>query len=146
MIIQRRNTPLIFLIVFSFITVVASAHCPSHQFQCGNGRCVPITWHCDDDNDCGDNTDESSCELRTCSETEFKCRNSKCVPVRWLCDNEDDCGDKSDEDPIHCNNKTCAADQFSCGSSSGLCIPITWRCDGQEDCADGLDEKDECHY
>ncbi|GFU33017.1 low-density lipoprotein receptor 1 [Trichonephila clavipes] len=84
-------------------------------------------------------------QLRTCSETEFKCENSKCVPVRWLCDNEDDCGDKSDEHPRQCQNKTCAPDQFNCGSTSGLCIPITWRCDGQEDCADGLDEKDECH-
>ncbi|PRD29515.1 UNVERIFIED_CONTAM: Vldlr [Trichonephila clavipes] len=83
-------------------------------------------------------------KLRTCSETEFKCENSKCVPVRWLCDNEDDCGDKSDEHPRQCQNKTCAPDQFNCGSTSGLCIPITWRCDGQEDCADGLDEKDEC--
>ncbi|GFU33022.1 hypothetical protein TNCV_4155931 [Trichonephila clavipes] len=37
------------------------AHCPSHQFECGNKRCIPLTWHCDDDNDCGDDTDESRC-------------------------------------------------------------------------------------
>ncbi|XP_055944113.1 low-density lipoprotein receptor-related protein 8-like [Argiope bruennichi] len=144
MFVRPVQISLSFLIVFISLVQLIDAHCPSHQFECGNGRCIPITWHCDEDNDCGDNTDESSCELRTCSETEHKCRNSKCVPVRWLCDNEDDCGDKSDEDPKLCQNKTCAPDQFSCGSSSGLCIPVTWRCDGQQDCADGSDEKDEC--
>ncbi|GFQ69087.1 low-density lipoprotein receptor [Trichonephila clavata] len=143
--LQKGSAHLAFLVLCILFVKSSSAHCPSHQFECGNGRCIPMTWHCDDDNDCGDNTDESSCELRTCSETEFKCQNSKCVPLRWLCDNEDDCGDKSDEHPRQCQNKTCAPDQFSCGSTSGLCIPITWRCDGQEDCADGLDEKDECH-
>nr|XP_042898156.1 very low-density lipoprotein receptor isoform X1 [Parasteatoda tepidariorum]XP_042898157.1 very low-density lipoprotein receptor isoform X2 [Parasteatoda tepidariorum] len=135
-------------ISIAIIFIIYSIHlingsCPPHQFQCENGRCIPVTWHCDEDNDCGDNTDETSCEFRTCSDNELKCDNSKCVPNRWICDNEDDCGDKTDEDPKYCQNKTCAPDQFSCGSS-GLCIPITWRCDGQEDCADGSDEKVDC--
>ncbi|XP_054719022.1 low-density lipoprotein receptor-related protein 8-like [Uloborus diversus] len=125
-----------------FIRLFVKGHCNSHQFQCGNGRCIPVTWQCDDDDDCGDQTDEVNCEVRTCSETEFKCRNAKCVPVRWLCDSEDDCGDRSDEDSKHCSNKTCTLDQFTCGSPTGLCIPISWKCDNQNDCADGSDEKD----
>ena len=35
--------------------------CLGGQFMCGGGRCIPVSWRCDDENDCGDNTDETDC-------------------------------------------------------------------------------------
>lgn len=126
-------------------TVDASSQCSTSQFKCAkHEKCIPKTWRCDDENDCGDNSDEENCEKRTCSEMEFACANGHCIPSRWQCDNEPDCDDRSDEDLAICKNKTCSPDQFACKSHEGVCIPITWRCDGQEDCIDGSDEKDHC--
>uniref|UniRef100_A0A3B4XAY3 Uncharacterized protein n=1 Tax=Seriola lalandi dorsalis TaxID=1841481 RepID=A0A3B4XAY3_SERLL len=46
-----------------------SAHCSTRtcrpgQFKCRNGRCIPQSWKCDVDDDCGDNSDEP---LEECS-------------------------------------------------------------------------------
>lgn len=39
--------------------------CPPNQFSCASGRCIPISWTCDLDDDCGDRSDESaSCGKR----------------------------------------------------------------------------------
>ena len=32
--------------------------CDIESFNCRNGRCVPMSWMCDGDNDCADNSDE----------------------------------------------------------------------------------------
>lgn len=32
--------------------------CLPSQFQCLSGRCIPGSWRCDHDNDCGDMSDE----------------------------------------------------------------------------------------
>lgn len=34
--------------------------CPPNQFSCASGRCIPISWTCDLDDDCGDRSDESA--------------------------------------------------------------------------------------
>ena len=41
-----------------------SASCPaeSGKFLCNNGMCTQASWVCDGQNDCGDNSDEQSCE------------------------------------------------------------------------------------
>lgn len=33
-----------------------------YQFQCANGHCIPNRWKCDEENDCGDWSDEKDCE------------------------------------------------------------------------------------
>lgn len=38
-----------------------SPSCSTAQFQCGNGRCIPLHWRCDFDNDCDDSSDETHC-------------------------------------------------------------------------------------
>ena len=35
--------------------------CRNDQFTCGNGKCVSAYYVCDNDNDCGDSTDEMNC-------------------------------------------------------------------------------------
>ena len=34
--------------------------CSTHEFLCGNEQCVPLTWTCDGEDDCGDNSDETA--------------------------------------------------------------------------------------
>lgn len=35
--------------------------CSESEFRCDSGQCIPGTWVCDHDNDCGDNSDERDC-------------------------------------------------------------------------------------
>ena len=37
--------------------------CDSYEFSCDNGQCVPDSYRCDGDNDCGDNSDEDRCGM-----------------------------------------------------------------------------------
>ena len=45
----------------SWPSLVDATQCQAHQFMCDNQRCVPLTWKCDHDNDCGDGSDEKDC-------------------------------------------------------------------------------------
>lgn len=44
----------------------APRECEEDEFPCQNGYCIRSLWHCDGDNDCGDNSDEQCGEW--CSE------------------------------------------------------------------------------
>ncbi|XP_025192655.1 very low-density lipoprotein receptor-like isoform X1 [Melanaphis sacchari] len=129
---------------------IPHVECTLRQHTCGNGKCVPLAWMCDGDDDCGDNTDELSDMCKTgianvtCAENEFQCRNGHCIALHWQCDNEEDCKDGSDEDPKICQKRVCNTDEFTCRKAKGECIPLTWMCDGNPDCSDGSDEK-ECN-
>lgn len=100
------------LTIFGFLAANAfstnNESCSLRQFQCANGKCIPLPWICDGTDDCGDKSDETikKCEgPQKCSDTEFKCMNGKCIPGTWHCDGDDDCRDGSDEDPAVCNAK-----------------------------------------
>lgn len=41
----------------------APRECEEDEFPCQNGYCIRSLWHCDGDNDCGDNSDEQCGEL-----------------------------------------------------------------------------------
>lgn len=127
------------------------------QFKCNSGKCIPLSWRCDGDEDCPDADDEKDCKAITCDPLrEFQCTRdsalplhsssirdlrARCIPRNWVCDGEADCADASDE--RGCHNITCGADQFTCEEFKGhsrVCIPLNWRCDGQNDCVDMSDE------
>lgn len=36
--------------------------CDENQFECANSKCIPITYICDGENDCGDSSDEQECQ------------------------------------------------------------------------------------
>ncbi|XP_053571495.1 SCO-spondin-like [Bombina bombina] len=114
-----------------------SAQCDDDEFACLlSGRCVPSAWVCDNEDDCGDGSDEI-CAL-TCAPHEHRCANGQCVPLTHRCDSQADCVDHSDE--WGCPAPACSGTEFRC--SNGRCIPLTHVCDGDLDCgfADDSDE------
>ncbi|XP_058889689.1 low-density lipoprotein receptor-related protein 2-like isoform X2 [Acipenser ruthenus] len=109
--------------------------CPPDQFTCMNGRCVRAQWKCDNDNDCGDGSDELEivCAFHTCDPTLFTCGNGRCVPYHYRCDHYNDCGDNSDE--AGCLFRSCDQNtEFTC--SNGRCISLEYVCNGINNCYD----------
>ena len=85
--------------------------CDSSQFTCESGDCVPGSYRCDGDFDCGDYSDEIGCGMfimkcddyetigspATCQSSAFTCDNGQCAPYSFRCDGHYNCGDYSDE-------------------------------------------------
>ena len=114
--------------------------CPVGNFSCNvTGRCIPLTWVCDGEHDCGDNdfSDENrNCAFHNCYDDEFMCKNKRCIPYENSCDGFDDCGDGSDEKSC---GPPCKSFEYNC-KADGFCILKTRVCDGYLDCSDGADE------
>ncbi|XP_029027892.1 sortilin-related receptor isoform X2 [Betta splendens] len=120
-------------------TCVKTEHtCLPNQYLCSNGRCISSIWKCDNDDDCGDKSDEQECPTMICdSSNQFRCvASGSCIPLAFKCDHEDDCGDSSDEED--CESHQCGPGEFTC--ARGICIREVWRCDGDNDCRDWSDE------
>ncbi|CAM2104988.1 unnamed protein product [Caretta caretta] len=116
---------------------VAPARCPEAQFACRTGgRCVPSAWVCDNEDDCGDGSDEFCAP--SCAPHQFQCTSGQCVAWGYRCDGTDDCLDHSDE--RDCPAPGCAQQEFRC--ANGRCIPRAHVCDGELDCG-FADESDE---
>ncbi|KAF5306597.1 hypothetical protein FQR65_LT18530 [Abscondita terminalis] len=113
------------------------ATCPPNQYKCNNDKCIPTVWVCDNDNDCGDESDElKDCEKRSCPPDHFRCSSGRCIPMSWQCDGDPDCLDGEDE-PSTCTQPefhTCEPTYFKCANNK--CIPGRWHCDYENDCGD----------
>uniref|UniRef100_A0A8D2ZR28 SCO-spondin n=1 Tax=Scophthalmus maximus TaxID=52904 RepID=A0A8D2ZR28_SCOMX len=107
-----------------------SPPCLESEFTCARGRCVPSQWVCDNEDDCGDGSDEV-------------CPSSgPCLNPALRCDGHPDCADQSDEE--FCGPTTpaplCPPGEFQC--ANGKCLPASRVCDGRLDCgfADASDD------
>uniref|UniRef100_A0A4W4GV52 Low-density lipoprotein receptor-related protein 2 n=1 Tax=Electrophorus electricus TaxID=8005 RepID=A0A4W4GV52_ELEEL len=118
--------------------------CLPGQFTCMNGRCIRAQWKCDNDNDCGDDSDELErvCAFHTCEPTMFTCGNGRCVPYHYRCDHYNDCSDNSDE--AGCLFRPCDPDtEFAC--NNGRCIAREYVCNGINNCFDnGTSDERSC--
>nr|XP_023660300.1 SCO-spondin [Paramormyrops kingsleyae] len=121
---------------------IPESPCLESEFQCVGGRCIPAQWRCDNEDDCGDGSDELC--PSTCAPGQLHCSSGRCLDRALWCDGHPDCADQSDEEfcaPVQ-PVPLCPPGEFQC--SSGLCLPTSKLCDGRSDCgfADDSDEQD----
>ncbi|XP_004594559.2 SCO-spondin [Ochotona princeps] len=109
--------------------------CAEGEAPCqDSGHCVPYEWLCDNQDDCGDGSDEEGCATPGCTEGQVTCSSGRCLPLALLCDGQDDCGDGTDE-----RGCPCPPDSLAC--ADGRCLPPMLLCDGHPDCPDAADEE-----
>ena len=62
--IVRLLVILLFCLLFYQLLFDVTGGCSVDQFRCPTGRCVPLSFLCDNDDDCGDRADEFNCEVK----------------------------------------------------------------------------------
>ncbi|KAH0623299.1 hypothetical protein JD844_031470 [Phrynosoma platyrhinos] len=108
--------------------------CLASQYRCSNGNCINSIWQCDNDNDCGDMSDEKNCQTKC---NGFQCPNGTCIPSSKRCNGAHDCSDGSDEQ--HCEPLCTRYMDFVCKNRQ-QCLLRSMVCDGTVHCRDGSDE------
>ena len=53
-----KNLLLSTLLIIPFFVFSEHDCDPDTEFACKNGKCIPVLWKCDFDNDCGDDSDD----------------------------------------------------------------------------------------
>ncbi|XP_071498009.1 low-density lipoprotein receptor-related protein 6-like [Diadema antillarum] len=135
----RCSCPLDLVLDSDERTCVEPPTCSPKEFTCvsGNIACIPMTWRCDESNECDDMSDETDCV--PCMVDEFRCAGGQCIDRSLRCDGKVDClyGDSDEMQCPQCINPH----WFQC--TNGQCVvKLHAVCDGIPDCHDGSDEEE----
>lgn len=94
---------------------LGQSSCQSDEFLCGNGKCLPRSWRCNGQDECGDATDERSCRpppteasLGLCPPGSVACtqaQSTRCLPAALRCNRARDCPNGADE--LGCPDTVC---------------------------------------
>ncbi|KAM9861010.1 low-density lipoprotein receptor-related protein 3 [Aulostomus maculatus] len=131
---------------------LGQSSCQSDEFLCGNGKCLPRSWKCNSQDECGDATDERSCsppptEARPglCPFGSLPCtqaQSTRCLPASSHCNQVLDCPDGTDE--LGCPDTTCgkrlgnfygsfaSPDFFRANRSAVVELRCSWLLDTQD--------------
>ncbi len=115
--------------------------CAENKWQCADGTCIPIAWHCNKKEECpgGLGEDEDGCN-QVCTSNAAQCNDGKCISPYAVCDGVYDCN--GGEDEAEGCTPICTSSEYICNNWG--CIPLIWFCDGGKDCNSGEDEADGC--
>lgn len=100
--------------------------CGAGQFQCVHSfQCVPLSWRCDGEEDCADQSDEEQCPSLVpgtlppqdhCPHPDqYQCFDNTCLPSLLRCDRVSDCPYGEDE-------YSCRKGPYLCVLRGGLCV------------------------
>uniref|UniRef100_A0A8C6T6Z8 Low density lipoprotein receptor-related protein 3 n=1 Tax=Neogobius melanostomus TaxID=47308 RepID=A0A8C6T6Z8_9GOBI len=94
---------------------LGQSSCQSDEFLCGNGKCLPRSWRCNGQDECGDATDERSCsppptqsQFGLCPFNSVPCtqaQSTRCLAASVRCNGIRNCPDGTDE--LGCPDTTC---------------------------------------
>ncbi|XP_017281395.1 low-density lipoprotein receptor-related protein 3 isoform X2 [Kryptolebias marmoratus] len=131
---------------------LGQSSCQSDEFLCGNGKCLPRSWKCNGQDECGDATDERGCSPPPtesspglCSAGSLPCteaQTTRCLPAALRCNRAWDCPDGSDE--RGCPDTACgkrlgnfygsfaSPDFFHANQGAGSELRCSWLLDTQD--------------
>lgn len=114
--VSARSVNVVSVCEFVFsVGHLGQSSCQSDEFLCGNGKCLPRSWKCNGQDECGDASDERSCsppptEARPglCPFGSLPCteaHSTRCLPAALRCNGARDCPDGTDE--LGCPDTAC---------------------------------------